>query len=63
MNRYLGKWFRLIFNDRTVRAKCVDIQFDEELSPKIGPIFYMRSAYGNEFRLTRQELQEHAAQN
>lgn len=57
MNKYLGKKFALHFESsgRTVYAQCEDIEFQTG----IGPIFLMKTRYGNTFWLTRGEIKDH----
>lgn len=53
---YLNKWFAFDFNGTLRRAQCVDIEFGDI---GLGPLFLMRSKYGNLFWLTRREINEH----
>lgn len=54
MNKMLNKWVVMEFNGKIRRAKCVDIEFETG----IGPIFLMRTKYGNQFWLSRREIRE-----
>ena len=53
--RYLNKWFSFSFDGTFRRAKCIDIEFE---SP-VGPIFLMKTKFGNTFWLTRKEIKHH----
>lgn len=54
-NVYLNKWFNLDFNGTSRRAKCIDIEFEGDL----GPLFLMKTKWGNKFWLTSRELKFH----
>jgi hypothetical protein len=57
--KFLNQPFKLDFNGTIRHAKCIDIEFDGGL----GPLFLMKTAYGNTFWLTRRELKEHESAN
>lgn len=56
MKKYLNQWFDISDDEGNVTtAQCVDIEFETGF----GPIFLMKSKFGNSFWLTRRELKEY----
>lgn len=58
VGRYYDRWFNLKFNEKIVRAKCIDIEFETGFGPRL----LMESVYGNKFWLSRGELMDHKVQ-
>lgn len=53
--KFLGETVVLNFNGTIRKAKIEDIEFEGGL----GPLFLMKTAFGNTFWLTRRELADH----
>lgn len=53
--KFLGETIVLDFNGVIRKAKVIDIEFQTG----IGPLFLMKTAYGNTFWLTRGEIADH----
>jgi len=56
---FLNSWFTLDFDGTIRRAQCIDIEFQTGL----GPIFLMKTKFGNKFWLTRREIKDHEVIN
>jgi hypothetical protein len=54
--KMMGRWVVLDFNGVIRRAKIVHIEFHHILKR---PVFHLISQLGNEFRLTKEELEWH----
>ena len=59
MKKFLNQWFNLDFNGTLRRAQCIDIEFESST----GPMFLMKTKYGNQFWLSRRELKDHEITN